>query len=164
VPISCLPYANVVEIVLGFDNWDGMEPEGFGGLIPFIEKRNVLGVLFMSSLFMQRTPNNGTSFTLFMGGIRKPELFEKKESELKAIVEKEFMQLMKPSKFNPSLFNLYWHKNAIPQYGIESEARFKQVEKLEKEYPGLIIGGNLKDGIGMSDRIKQGKSLAIRAL
>jgi len=68
------------------------------------------------------------------------------------------------SVFNPNLFQLFWHKNAIPQYGIESEERFKTIEMLKKEYSGLIIGGNLKDGIGMADRIKQGKNLAIKAI
>lgn len=162
--ITYLPYANVIEVVLGFENWDGFKPQGFGGLIPFVEKRDLLGVLFMSTLFRKRTPDNCTLFTLFLGGVRKQELFEKSEIELKQIIETEFMQLMKPSVFNPKLFNLYWHKNAIPQYGIESEKRFNMVEKLENQYNGLIIGGNLKDGIGMADRIKQGKNLAIRAL
>lgn len=163
-PITSLKYANVVEVVMGFENWDGFNPEGFGGLIPFVENRDVLGVLFMSTLFMNRTPENGTLFTMFLGGMRKNHLFEKSESELQAIIEKEFMQLMKPSKFNPSLFKLYWHKGAIPQYGIESEDRFNKVKELENNYPGLIFGGNLKDGIGMADRIKQGKELAIRAI
>ena len=163
-PITNLPYANVVEVVLGFDNYDGFKPEGFGGLIPFVENRDVLGVLFMSTLFQKRTPDNCTLFTMFIGGIRKSNLFERTEAELKNIVETEFMQLMKPSVFNPNLFQLFWHKNAIPQYGIESEERFKTIEMLKKEYSGLIIGGNLKDGIGMADRIKQGKNLAIKAI
>ena len=162
-PITSLQYANVVEVVMGFENWDGFKPEGFGGLIPFVENRDVLGVLFMSTLFMNRTPENGTLFTMFIGGMRKSHLFEKSEDELKAIIEKEFMQLLKPSKFNPSLFKLYWHKGAIPQYGIESEGRFNKVKELENKYPGLFFGGNLKDGIGMADRIKQGKELAERA-
>ncbi len=162
--ITNLPYANVVEVVLGFEKYDGFKPEGFGGLIPFVENRDVLGVLFMSTLFQKRTPDNCNLFTMFLGGVRKQNIFEKSEPELKKIVENEFMQLMKPSVFNPNLFKLFWHKNAIPQYGIESEERFKMVEILEKEYSGLIIGGNLKDGIGMSDRIKQGTSLADRAL
>lgn len=163
-PIINLPYANVVEVVLGFKNWDGIAPDGFGGLIPSVEKQNLLGVLYMSTLFQNRTPENGTLFTLFLGGMRKPELYTKSESELNAIIEKEFVALMKPSKFNPDMFKMYRHKGAIPQYGIESGKRFEQVENLEKAYPGLIFGGNLKGGIGMADRIKQGKSLAMRAL
>lgn len=161
-PITNLLYANVVEVVLGFDNWEGFNPDGFGGLIPFIEHRDVLGILFMSTLFANRTPENGTLFTMFLGGIRKSEFFSKSEEQVKEIVEKEFINLMKPKTFNPTLFKVFFHKGAIPQYGIESGKRFEQVGKLEKKYPGLILGGNLKDGIGMADRIKQGKSMADR--
>ena len=161
-PITNLLYANVIEVVLGFDNWQGFNPDGFGGLIPFVEKRSVLGVLFMSTLFANRTPENGTLFTVFIGGIRKPELFNKTEDEVREMVEKEFVSLMKPKAFNPSVFKIYFHKGAIPQYGIDSGKRFEQVENLEKKFPGLILGGNLKDGIGMADRIKQGKAMAAR--
>ena len=161
--ITNLKYANVVEVILGFKNWNGMNPDGFGGLIPSIEKRDLLGVLFMSSLFANRTPENGTLFTLFLGGMRKPEMYNKSENEIKAIVEKEFVSLMKPSEFEPELFKINYHKNAIPQYGIDSGERFDMVDKLENQYKGLIIGGNLKGGIGMADRIKQGKELAVTA-
>lgn len=162
-PIVSLTYANVVEVVLGFKNWDGFNPDGFGGLIPSVENRSLLGVLFMSTLFEKRTPDGGTTFTLFLGGMRNPEFYTLPENELHTIIEKDFMQLMKPSKFNPELFKIYRHANAIPQYGIESGARFAQIDSLEKQYPGLILGGNMKDGIGMADRIKQGKMLAMRA-
>lgn len=163
-PITQLVYANVVEAILGFNNWDGMMPDGFGGLIPSVEKQNLLGILFMSTLFEKRTPKNGTSFTLFMGGMRNPELYTKTEDELRKIIEANFMKLMKPTQFNPELFKIIKHQFAIPQYGADSGARFEQVDKLEKMFPGLIFGGNLKDGIGMADRIKQGKALALRAI
>lgn len=160
--ITKLKYANVVEVILGFKNWNGMKPDGFGGLVPSIEKRDLLGVLFMSSLFANRTPENRTLFTLFLGGMRKPEMYNKSEDEIKSIVEKEFMSLMKPSAFEPELFKINYHKNAIPQYGLDSGERFDMVDKIENQYKGLIIGGNLKGGIGMADRIKQGKELAVR--
>jgi len=52
------------------------------------------------------------------------------------------------------------HNKAIPQYGVESGERFETITELEQKYPGLVIGGNLRDGIGMADRIQQGKKLA----
>ena len=38
--------------------------------------------------------------------------------------------------------------------------RFKAVETIGLRYPGLVIGGNLRDGIGMADRILQAKKLS----
>ena len=44
----------------------------------------------------------------------------------------------------------------------ERDYRFmvETVKMLENKYKGLIIGGNLRNGIGMADRIQQGRSLA----
>ena len=52
------------------------------------------------------------------------------------------------------------HRHAIPQYGVESEARYAAIEEVERRYPGLIIAGNCRDGIGMAHRITQGTIIA----
>jgi oxygen-dependent protoporphyrinogen oxidase len=52
------------------------------------------------------------------------------------------------------------HSWAIPQYEADSGERFQSIENIERQYPGLVIGGNLRDGIGMADRISQGKKLS----
>ena len=46
-PITDLTYAKVVQVVLGFKEWDGRELNAFGGLIPKLEQRKVLGILFL---------------------------------------------------------------------------------------------------------------------
>lgn len=155
-----LKYADVIEVILGFKEWDGINPDGFGGLVPSIENRDILGILFMSTLFKNRAPVDSTLFTIFLGGIRRPDLFSKTEKEIKKIIENEIMLLLKPSKFNPNIFKVFYHKNAIPQYDIDTETRLDIINNIEKKFEGLIIGGNVKDGIGMADRIKQGKKIA----
>ncbi|MDD5569765.1 MAG: protoporphyrinogen oxidase [Bacteroidales bacterium] len=158
--IDSLLYTKVIEVILGFNKWDGMKPDGFGGLIPFIEKRDLLGILFMSSLFKNRAPESGQLFSIFMGGVRRQDIMNLNDDEIKKVVEKECLELLSLKQFNPDLFKIIRHNKAIPQYGIESGERFKAVEEIEKKYKGLLIGGNLKGGIGMADRIKQGKELA----
>ena len=81
------------------------------------------------------------------------------EDEVSRIVEKETMQLMF-LKLNTNLFKIIRHNSAMPQYGVDSGVRFETVKMLEAKYKGLIIGGNLRNGIGMADRIKQGRELA----
>ena len=67
---------------------------------------------------------------------------------------------MKLAEFNPDLFKIIHHHWAIPQYESDTEQRLIAVEELEQKYPGLIIGGNLRNGIGMADRILQAKNLS----
>lgn len=162
--IHKLPYAKVVEIAIGFHEWKGFEPAGFGGLIPFKENRDMLGILFMSTLFENRAPEGSVLFTVFMGGYRKPHIFELSNNEILNILEKEFKEVMQVKTFDPDLLEIHRYEHAIPQYGADMGERLIHIQNIEKEYPGLLIGGNVKDGIGMADRIKQGKWLAEQAI
>lgn len=158
--VSQVFHPQVVEIAVGFNQWNGVPIDGFGGLIPFKEKREIMGVMYMSSLFENRAPEGGALITVFVGGARRQDLPQRSDDELRTIVAKEFKELMGVPKFKPDLFEIIRHKHAIPQYGSESKARFEAADKIQQQFPGLIVGGNLRNGIGMSDRVKQGTELA----
>lgn len=159
--INNLLYTQVHEVSLGFKNWEGIKLDGFGGLIPSKEKRDILGILFMSSLFKNRSPENGALVTVFMGGARRPDLADLNENEIQKIIERECKDLLSINDFNPDLFKIIKHNKAIPQYGIESGKRFETIAEIEQKYKGLYLGGNIRNGIGMADRIMQGKQLAL---
>ncbi len=158
--MTSLHYTKVIEVVAGFKEWKGMELDGFGALVPFAEKRDLLGILFMSSLFEGRAPEEGALFSIFMGGVRRQDIYELPEKEVVGILEKEFCDLMKVDEFKPDLLRIIYHPHAIPQYEADSGERFETIRQIESEFPGLIIGGNLRDGIGMADRILQARALA----
>jgi oxygen-dependent protoporphyrinogen oxidase len=158
--IEKVKYARVMQVVIGFKQWKGMELDGFGGLIPFREKRDILGVLFLSSLLSNKAPKGGALCSVFVGGVRREDLLDKTDDEIRIIVEREFTGLMQLREFNPDLFKIIRYQHAIPQYGKESREKLETLDQLQLMHKGLIIGGNLRDGIGMADRIKQGKQLA----
>ncbi len=162
--ITSLYYAPTIEVVLGFNKWTGMKLDAFGGLIPFKEDRDILGVLFMSALFNDRAPKDGALFSIFMGGVRKPEICELPVEQLEEMIKREVCHVMRTEEFKPDLFKIIRHYWAIPQYEADTEQRLDAVELIEKNYPGLIIGGNLRNGIGMADRILQAKMLAEAAV
>ncbi len=155
-----IKYAPVVEVTLGFNHWDAPQPAAFGGLIPFKENRDLLGILFLSSFLENRAPAGGALLTVFMGGVRRPEWVNAPDEAIREAVQREVTDLMKLPRFDPAVFRIFRHNWAIPQYGAESDRKIQLVNSLMERYPGLIIGGNLKDGIGMADRIRQGKILA----
>jgi len=158
--LTNLKYARVVEIALGFNKWEGRPLDGFGGLIPHKEKRDLLGVLFMSSLFKNRAPEGGALLSIFMGGIRNASLCDLDDKAILSILEREFKELMKLRDFNPQLIDIKRYSHAIPQYAINTGDRLSAIEEVQNEFPGLIIAGNLRDGIGMADRIKQATLIA----
>jgi protoporphyrinogen/coproporphyrinogen III oxidase len=158
--LNNLLYAKVVQVTLGFIKWEGLSLDAFGGLVPFKENRDVLGILFLSSFLTGRAPGGGALLSVFMGGIRKPYLVDLTDKEILRILEKEVVAMTGLQSFNPDLIKITRYNHAIPQYGLSTGERLKAVESIQKSNPGLIIGGNLRNGIGMSDRIKQGRELA----
>lgn len=60
----------------------------------------------------------------------------------------------------PDMFNIFRYRHAIPQYEISTGERLRAIAGIQEEYPGLFLAGNIRDGIGMSDRVKQARQLA----
>ena len=164
IQINQLEYAKVVQVSIGFKEWEGVDLKAFGGLVPFKENRGILGVLFLSSFLKNKAPKNGALLSVFLGGVRKPEMVELNDGQIVDIVEKEIKEMMGLEKFEPDVLRIFRYQHAIPQYGVESEQKLKAIDTLEKMYPGLILAGNIRDGIGMADRIKQGKILATQII
>ena len=159
--ISSLHHTRVVELQIGYDNWDGFPLDGFGGLIPFKENRDILGVMFMSAIVNGRAPEKGALFAVFVGGVRRQDMYEKSDDEVKEIALREFSDLMQ-TKQTPTMVKLHRYEKGIPQYYADSGERFETCQKLDKQYPGLYIAGNLRDGIGMADRIQQATTIATK--
>jgi oxygen-dependent protoporphyrinogen oxidase len=158
--LNNLLYAKVVQVTLGFHKWEGLPLDAFGGLVPFKEERDVLGILFLSSFLSGRAPDGGALLSVFMGGIRKPQLVDLPDKDILGILDKEVVAMTGLQSFNPDLIKITRYNHAIPQYGLSTGERLKAVESIQSSNPGLFIGGNLRNGIGMSDRIKQGRELA----
>lgn len=160
MPFNELKYAPVTQVLLGFNKWEGMSLNAFGGLVPGKEKRNILGVLFTSSFFINRAPKSGALLSVFMGGIRKPSLAAMNDLQIKEILEEELPEMLGIETLNPDLIKIVRYPKAIPQYEISSGYRFEMIEKIQKKYHGLYLAGNIRDGIGMADRVKQARNLA----
>lgn len=159
--ITNLHYAPIIEVGVGVRNTEGLDYKAFGGLIPSREQKKVLGILFPSACFKGRAPEGGALFTYFIGGVKHTEMLDMSDDELQNLVVDYFHNMLKfPSHIHPDTINIFRHTKAIPQYEVSSGARFEEVGRIETEYPGLIIAGNLRNGIGMAHRIKQARDIA----
>lgn len=154
--LSTINYAKMIEVSVALRQ-GALKPKyhSFGGLIPQKENRKILGILFPSVCFPNRAPKGGDTLAVYMGGIKKPQMYDLSDSELNNIVEHELKDLFDISPAEILFTKIFRHPYAIPQYEKSSGERFETIERIQKENPGLIIAGNLRDGIGMSDRIKQ---------
>lgn len=159
--ISNLHYAPVVQASVGFRNTDDLRFDAFGGLVPSCERKDVLGILFPSACFNERAPKAGALFSFFIGGVKHADLTSWPDEELEALIRHELHAMLKfPEGTHPDLIRLFHHPRAIPQYEKSSGLRFQTIDELERQYPGLILAGNIKGGIGMADRIRQATEIA----
>ena len=160
-PVSKLYYAPVIQVCVGVRNTGSINYAAFGGLVPSKEQKQVLGILFPSACFVQRAPEGGALYSYFMGGARHTDYLQKSDAEIRSMVCDAFHSMLKyPVNVEPDMIRIFRHERAIPQYGADSGERFKAVEAIQQQYPGLIIAGNLRDGIGMGHRIQQAATIA----
>ena len=154
-------YAPIIQASVGFHNTRGLKFGAFGGLVPSKEKKDVLGILFPSACFVGRSPEEGAMFSFFIGGVRHADMLDWTDEQLKEMILKNIHSMLKfPADAQPDLIKIHRHRKAIPQYEKSSEARFKMIDALQARYPGLILAGNIKGGIGMADRIRQATGIA----
>lgn len=159
--ISTLTYARVIQVAVGV-NREAIDDQyiSFGGLIPEKENQRILGVLFPSFCFEDRAPEGYATLAIYMGGIRNPEIFELNDDAIKQIVREDLDSLFHIPTSAIQFIKIFRHPYAIPQYEKSSGKRFETIEKIESQYPGLIIAGNLRNGIGIADRVKQAYDIA----
>lgn len=158
--ICNLRYAPIVQVAVGVNDTGKLHFNAFGGLVPSCEKKDVLGILFPSACFAGRAPERGALFSFFIGGIQHPELTLLSDEDIEMLVIRNMHDMLKfPVGTKPDLIHIFRHPHAIPQYEINSGERFQTIDAIEQRYPGLYLSGNIKGGIGMADRIRQGTDL-----
>lgn len=157
--IKVLDYAPVVQVSVGYSRWGGLKLDAFGGLIPSLEKRDILGILFPSAIFKNRAPEGGAMMSVFMAGTKKKYLLDLPDEEIASIALGEIKKTLMATG-EPDLVRINRYSHAIPQYGKGSDLRLKAIGDAEKLFPGLILAGNIRDGIGMADRVRQARRIA----
>jgi oxygen-dependent protoporphyrinogen oxidase len=150
----------VVSVFTGFREADvGRALDGFGILLPEVERFNILGTLFSSSLFPGRAPPGHVALTTFIGGTRHPDVIHMTDSEIVELVTMDLWTLL-GARGEPAFLRVRRWTHAIPQYNV-GFARFKLAcAAAEREAPGFFIGGNCRDGISLANCIESGCRLA----
>ncbi|MFO7526203.1 MAG: protoporphyrinogen oxidase [Ignavibacteriaceae bacterium] len=141
----------------------GRDLDGFGFLIPAIEKKSFLGAIWSSVIFSGRADEDKAAFTLFVGGARNPEFVNEDREELLNSVRKEFEELMLISNSPVYTSERFWEK-AIPQYNLGYIEHENYFDEFEKKNPGLFLSGNYRGGISVGDCIKNAELVSNKVL
>ena len=161
-PLSQIYYPPVASVVLGFRRQDVAHPlDGFGMLIPQVERFNILGALFSSSLFPGRAPEGHVNLTCYLGGSRAPELALLEPDAAAELVIKDLRTILGVTG-RPTFRHHFLFRKAIPQYEV-GFGRFKELmNQLEQNAPGLFLAGHYRDGVSLGDSMVSGQNAAER--
>lgn len=153
-------YASTATINFGYRRTAIAHPlNGFGFVVPFIEKRSLIACTFSSVKFSGRAPDGHMLLRAFAGGALQPEIFALDESELAARVEADLRELLGISE--PPLFvEVAKWERSMPQYEVGHLDRVNEIEKLVGKLPGLTLAGNSYRGAGIPDCIRSGEAAA----
>ncbi len=140
----------------------GLLPEGFGFLVPRVERKRILGVIFSSQLFDGRSPEVRELLTVYLGGATDPEVVDYEDEAVMSIVEKELENILDIKEFE--FLKVTRWKRGIPQYTLGYRKYIELANSIEKEQPGLFLGGNYIHGVSVSDCIKVSHNLASKVM
>jgi protoporphyrinogen/coproporphyrinogen III oxidase len=153
----------VASMVLGFRREDVTHPlDGFGMLIPKAEGFNILGTIFSSSLFPNRSPSGHVLLTTYIGGERQPELASLPMDELVKLACEDLRVLL-GVKSKPVFTHHHFWPRAIPQYNVGYGKFQEMMNDIEAKAHGLFLAGHYRDGISVGDCIESGGKVADRA-
>jgi oxygen-dependent protoporphyrinogen oxidase len=162
--LANITYPAVSSLFLGYKREQVAHPlDGFGVLMPQAEHRQVLGVLFSSSLFAGRAPDGHVALTVMMGGIHRADLGQADASTLLPVAQRELREILGVTG-DPVFQQLHTWPRAIPQYNLGYGQYLRAIETCEAQHDGLLIGGHVRDGISLTNCIAAGQKLAERAL
>jgi oxygen-dependent protoporphyrinogen oxidase len=155
-----IPYAAVAIVCLGYRRSDVAHAlDGFGFLAPRGEGLRVLGCLFPSQLFPERAPEGHVALAAFLGGRTDPGIVQQDDAHILAAVEDDLRRAL-GVRGAPVLAKVRRWPRAIPQYEIGHGRFVERAAEIERELPGLHLGGNFLRGVSVADCIKNGTELA----
>ncbi|HKE59042.1 MAG TPA: protoporphyrinogen oxidase [Pyrinomonadaceae bacterium] len=155
-----IKYASTATINLAYRRSDIKHSlNGFGFVVPFIERRSVLACTFSSVKFPGRAPDDHVLLRVFVGGALQPELLELEESKMLAKVRADLRALLGIER-EPLFTKVTTWSNSMPQYEVGHLERVKLIEETLNELPGLTLCGNAYRGAGIPDCIRSGETAA----
>jgi oxygen-dependent protoporphyrinogen oxidase len=158
--LEAIPYASTATVNLAYTRDQIPHAlDGFGFVVPFVEKRTILACTFSSVKFAGRAPDRCALLRAFVGGALQPENFELDEELIIDKVCRDLRDLMGIEA--PPLFAQVekWPRS-MAQYHIGHMERLESIRARLRNFPTLRLAGNAYEGAGIPNCISSGETAA----
>ena len=159
-----IPYASSATVTLGWRRADIPHPlDGFGFVVPQIERRPIIACTFSSVKYPGRAPEGFALLRVFVGGALNEAILAGDDETLTRVARAELGELLGVQ--DPPLFaRVSRYPKAMPQYHVGHLARVDAIDGCLKTHPGLALAGGAYRGVGIADCVRSGEEAAARLL
>lgn len=158
--LASIEYASSATMSLAFRREDVPNPlNGFGFVVPAIERRTLIAVTFSSVKFAGRAPDGWVLMRAFLGGAMQPEVYDTSDEQLRRAVLRDLRDLIgivSPPRF----VELYRWPKSMPQYPVGHLGDVADIRRRVAAWPGLAIAGSAFGGVGIPDCVHSGETAA----
>lgn len=156
--LKAIKYASTATINFAYQRAAIKHPlNGFGFVVPFIEKRSLIACTFSNVKFNHRAPEDHVLLRAFAGGALQPEMFVR--DDLESLIEADLRELLNIDR-SPLFTEVAKWERSMPQYEVGHLERVSEIENGIRGLTGLALAGNAYRGAGIPDCIRSGEAAA----
>ncbi|MBI2811091.1 MAG: protoporphyrinogen oxidase [Candidatus Melainabacteria bacterium] len=160
--LAAVEYGSSVVLNMLFDAGDiGHPMDGFGFVVPELERKSIIACSFSSTKFKGRAPQNKVLMRVFLGGVLHPDVFAFSDGELVQSALKDLRTYLKITSYPQEIWIKRW-PNSMPQYNVGHLQSVKRMKEHFSKHDRLIWAGSALSGVGIPDCVRAGFEAAQR--
>jgi oxygen-dependent protoporphyrinogen oxidase len=158
--LAAIPYSSAILLMTVYEREAlGHALDGFGFLVPRGERETVAAATWVNTKFPSRVRSGLAALRAFIVGQRALALAKAPEAEIVALVRADYERLMGITA-EPLFHTLHRWPYSMPQYVVGHAERVSKIFANLRSYPGLFLGGNAFDGVGIPDCVRRAREIA----
>ncbi|MGO9310427.1 MAG: protoporphyrinogen oxidase [Spirochaetia bacterium] len=162
--LGLIPFASTVVIHLGYRRAEVAHPlDGYGYLIPSVERSDLVACTWSSQKWGGRAPEDCVLLRLSAGRFGRRDLLGRSDEELFALARGELSATLGITAA-PVLQRLHRWGLGMPQYTVGHVRRVEAISDRAAALPGLFLAGGSYGGVGIPQCIASGARAAAEAL
>lgn len=159
-----ISYASGITVNLIYKKEDiAFSLNGFGFVVPAIEKKTISGCTFGSVKFLGRAPKDKVILRAFIGGKQCENMTRSEDKEIESLIKKDLKEIL-GLEAEPYFSQVHRHPYSLPQYCVGHLEIVKKIEEHLQHFPGLAFAGNGYYGTGIPDCIHSSELAAEKLL
>lgn len=162
--LGTIDYASSATVSLAYRREEVVHPlDGFGFVVPLIERRPIIACTFSSVKYPGRAPADHVLMRCFAGGALQASVADLDDAALEAAVRAELAELLGITAA-PALVRVHRHRRAMPQYRVGHLDWVAAIDTRLGAHPGLAVAGSAYRGIGIPDCVHSGEMAAVAVM